>query len=85
MKEYILLHGKELLQDMIPQHAFAFISMAFNSPDEHLNEIARDTGINGTAIDVFTLLELGSKVMKQELSIAKLYPKFSTNKQFLTE
>lgn len=83
MKEYISLHGAELLQDMIPRHAFAFISMAFSSPDEHLSEIARDTAVNGTAIDVFTLMELGSKVARHELSIAEIYPQFTTNKQFI--
>lgn len=83
MKEYIALHGVELMQDMIPHHAFVFISMAFSVPDEHLDEIARDTAVNGTAIDVFSLMEIGSKVAKQEISIAELYPRFTTNKQFV--
>lgn len=83
MKEYIALHGAELMQDMIPRHAFAFISMAFTSPDDHLSEIANDTAVNGTAIDVFSLMELGSKVAKQEISIAEIYPKFTTNKMFV--
>lgn len=83
MKEYIALHGAELMQDMIPHHAFAFISMAFSSPDDHLSEIARDTAVSGTAIDVFSLMELSSKVAKQEISIAELYPQFTTNKQFV--
>ena len=82
MKEYIGLHGVELLQDMIPRHAFAFISMAFAEPDEKLQEIATDTAVNGTAIDIFSLLELGSKVAKHELSIADLYGAFTTNKLF---
>lgn len=77
------LHGAELMQDMIPHHAFAFISMAFSTPDEHLDEIARDTAVNGTAIDVFSLMELGSKVAKQEVSIADMYAKFTTNKMFV--
>lgn len=83
MKEYINLHGQELLQDMIPRHAFAFISMAFSDPDEKLEEISNDTAVKGTAIDVFTLLELGSKVAKQELSIADLYETFTTNKLYM--
>lgn len=83
MKEYIALHGAELMQDMIPHHAFAFISMAFTPPDEHLSEIAKDTAVNGTAIDVFTLMELGSKVSKQEVSIADIYSSFTTNKLFV--
>lgn len=83
MKEYITLHGAELMQDMIPHHAFAFISMAFSTPDEHLSEIAKDTAVNGTAIDVFSLMELGSKVAKQEVSIADIYSGFTTNKLFV--
>lgn len=83
MKEYIALHGAELMQDMIPHHAFAFISMAFTPPDEHLSEIARDTAVSGTAVDVFTLMELASKVSKREASIADLYPSFITNRQFV--
>lgn len=83
MKEYVALHGLQLMQDTIPHHAFAFISMAFSLPDEHLNEIARDTAVNGSAIDVFSLMELGSKVAKQEVSISELYPQFTTNKQFV--
>ena len=82
MKEYINLHGQELLQDMIPRHAFAFISMAFSDPDEKLEEISNDTAVRGTAIDVFTLLELGSKVAKKELSIADLYDSFTINKLY---
>lgn len=82
MKEYIILHGKELMKDMIPHYAFAFVSMAFASSDEHLSEIARDTAVNGTAIDVYELMELGSKVLKQEMSIASLLPLFTTNKPF---
>ena len=82
MKEYIELHGQELLSDKIPNHAFAFVSMTFSTPDDHLQEIANDTAVNGTAIDVFTLLELGSKVAKNELAISNLYPKFTTNQLF---
>ena len=53
MKEYIDLHGAELLSERIPNHAFAFISMDFVNPDDHLEEIATDTAVNGTAITVF--------------------------------
>lgn len=83
MKEYIQLHGTELLVDQIPKYAFAFISIAFNEPDEKLKEIAEDTAVNGTAIDVFTLLEMGSKVAKQEISIASIYSSFTTNTLFV--
>lgn len=83
MKEYIDLHGVELLQDMIPRHAFAFISMDFTNPDEKLEEIAKDTAVHGTAIDVFTLLKLGSKVAKRELSISELYDSFITDKLYV--
>lgn len=82
MKEYINLHGTELMSERIPHHAFAFVSMAFTNPDEHLDEIAHSTGIDGTAIDVFTLLELGAMVAKSEFNIANLYPKFTTNQLF---
>ncbi len=83
MKEYIALHGAELMQDMIPRHAFAFISMSFSKPDDKLKEIANDTGVAGTAIDVYTLLELGAKVSKQEISIANLFDSFTTNKLYV--
>lgn len=83
MKEYIGLHGGELLQDRIPHHAFAFISMAFTSPDEKLEEIANDTAVSGTAIDVYTLLELSSKVSQQQVSISGIYSDFTTNRQFV--
>lgn len=82
MKEYIGVHGKELMSESIPNHAFAFVSMAFSTPDTHLDEIAHDTGIGGVAIDVFTLLKLGAMVAKSECDIANLYPKFTTNRLF---
>ena len=82
MKEYIGLHGDALLQDRIPRHAFAFISMDFTKPDDKLEEIAVDTAISGTAIDVFSLLELSSKVSQQMVSISDLYPHFTNNKRF---
>ena len=82
MKEYIREHGDELYQDKIPRHAFAFISMDFTSPDEKLQEIADDTSVSGTAIDVYTLLALSSKVSQQELSISEMYPDFTTNRLF---
>jgi len=83
MKEYIRHHGKEMLQDMIPKHAFAFVSMSFSTPDEKLSEIAKDTSVNGTAIDAYTLIELSAQVSKQQISIAELYPAFTTNKLFV--
>jgi len=83
MKEYIRHHGDELLQDRIPRHAFAFVSMDFINPVDKLEEIATDTAVNGTAIDVYTLLELGSKIMQQQVSISDLYPEFTTNQQFI--
>ena len=85
MKEYIKLHGVELMQDMIPQHAFAFISMDFTNPNDKLEEIAKDTAVNGTAIDVFSLLKLGSRVAKQQISIGTLYDTFITNKRYVCE
>ena len=82
MKEYIDLHGAELLSERIPNHAFAFISMDFVNPDDHLEEIATDTAVNGTAITVFELFKLGDSVIQQKESIANLYPKYTTNKLF---
>lgn len=83
MKEYIKLHGEALLQDKIPRHAFAFISMAFANPKGKLEEIANDTGVSGTAIDVDSLLRLSSKVSQQQVSIADIYSDFTTNQQFV--
>lgn len=83
MKEYIGRHGQELLNDQIPNHAFVFVSMAFSAPEGRLEEIAGDTAVNGTAIDVFTLLELGSRIARGQLSIAGLYPSFATNRLFV--
>jgi hypothetical protein len=85
MKEYIKFHGKELMQDMIPHHAFAFISKTFKNPNEKLEEIARDTAVSGTAIDVYTLLKLCSKVVQQQISISGIYSDFTTNRQFVCE
>jgi hypothetical protein len=82
MKEYIQQHGSELYKDNIPRHAFAFISMAFNNCDDKLEEIANDTAVSGTAIDVYSLLKLSSKVSQQHVFIADLYKSFTTNKQF---
>jgi hypothetical protein len=82
MKEYIDLHGAELLSERIPNHAFAFISMDFVNPDDHLEEIATDTAVNGTAITVFELFKLGDSVIQQKESIADIYQKYTTNKLF---
>lgn len=83
MKEYIALHGVELMKDMIPRHAFAFISMAFTDVDEHLEEIANDTAVPGAAIDVYSLMELGAKVTRQEIAISDIYDWFTTNTLFV--
>ncbi len=82
MKEYIVHHGQELYQDAIPRHAFLFISMDFTEPGSHLEEIARDTAVDGAAADVFTLLELGARVMRKELTLRDLYSAFTTNDRF---
>ncbi len=83
MKEYIKLHGEELMKEMIPRHAYAFVSMDFVPEEKALNEISNDTAVDGTAIDVFSLLELGAKTRKQEVKIADIYKSFTTNKRFV--
>ena len=83
MKEYIKFHGEELMQDMIPNHAFAFISVSFNNPDEKLEEIAKETAVSGTAIDIYTFLELCSNVARRQISISGIYSAFTTNQQFV--
>lgn len=83
MKEYVNLHQQELMLEMIPKHAFAFVSMDFVPEENALSEISNDTGVNGTAIDVLTLLELGAKTSKQEVKIADLYETFTTNKRYV--
>ena len=83
MKEYIFLHQQELMKEMIPRHAYAFVSMDFVPEEKHLLEISKDTAVNGTAIDVYTLLELGAKVSKQEVKISDLYNSFTTNKRYV--
>jgi len=82
MKEYIELHGADLLSERIPNHAFAFVSMDFVDPDNHLEEIANEKAVNGTAITVFELFKLGDKVIQKKENIADLYPKYTTNKLF---
>ena len=82
MKEYIDLHGPELLADRIPQHAFAFVSMDFSDPEFHLNEIASEKAVNGTAITVFELFKLGDRVVQNQANIGDLYPSFITNKLY---
>ena len=83
MKEYIKLHQQELMMEMIPKHAYAFVSMDFVPEGKALNEISTDTAVQGTAIDVFTLLELGAKISKQELKIADIYNSFTTDKRYV--
>lgn len=82
MKEYISLHGEQLLEDKIPRHVFAFISMDFTNEESALTEIAKDTAVNGTSITVDTLLKLGEMVTKQEVNIADIYDLYNTNKRF---
>lgn len=82
MKEYIDLHGAELLADKIPKHAFAFVSMDFTNPIAHLQEIADETAINGTAITVYELFKLGDMVAQGKISIADIFPRFTTNQLF---
>lgn len=82
MKEYIETHTPALMQEMIPRYAFAFISMDFTDADVHLKEIADKTAVNGTAIDVYTLLALGAAVKSQQISIGSLYDSFTTNKRY---
>ena len=83
MKEYIINHQQELMMEMIPRHAFAFVSIDFSPEESALSEISNDTGVKGTAIDVFKLLELGSKVSKQEVKIADIFESFTTNKRYV--
>ena len=73
----------ELMQDMIPNHAFLFASMAFKPPEGPLEEIAADTAVSGTTADVFSLMDFAAKVLKQEISIKDMYPHFTTNRQFV--
>lgn len=82
MKEYINLHTTELMEDHIPNAAFAFVSMDFNNPDVHLQEIANDTAVNGTAITVDELLKFGDQVMQRRQRIEDAYPRFTTNTLF---
>ena len=63
-------------------HAFAFISMDFSTPESHLQEIANDTAINGTAITVYELFKLGDEVVQNRISIADILPMFTTNQLF---
>lgn len=83
MKEYIELHGGDLLSEKIPHHAFAFVSSEFiENVEQPLEEIYRDKGIRGTAIKVLTLLELGSFISQGYLKLSDLYDKYTTNSLF---
>ena len=57
--------------------------MDFIPEKNALNEISNDTAVHGTAIDVFTLLELGAKTSKQELKISDLYDSFTSDARFV--
>lgn len=56
--------------------------MDFTNEESALNEIARDTAVNGTSITVDTLLKLGEMVTNQEVNIADIYDWYNTNKRF---
>ncbi len=80
MIEYVRTHGPQLLSEHIPNHAFTFVSSQFvDEVKPHLNEITKMTNIGGCAITVIILLEMGSKIIKQQLRIKNLYKKFVTN------
>jgi len=80
MKEYISRFGPYLLKQKIPKHAFSFISSNFSENiEENLSEISAETGIDGCAIDVFQLLELGNKIKQQLLKIEDIYHLYNTN------
>jgi len=83
MKEYILNIGGELMKEMIARHAFAFISSEFvDNVKKPLEEIATETGINGTAIRVEDLLELGNGVSQGKMNISSLYNYYTNNDRF---
>lgn len=81
MKEYIQTHGPQLLAERIPNHAFSFVSSKFvEDVEPHLMEIKNETEINGCAIEVTKLLEIGSKIRSGEVLIEKIYSNFTCNK-----
>lgn len=86
MKEYIKLHGPELLmKDKIPRHSFAFVSLDFSNPDKKLSEISTYTHVSGTAIKIPTLLQLGSEIVQSKRNIEEIFEMFTTNKIFKIE
>lgn len=85
MQEYIDKHGRELLEEHIQRHAFAFVSSKFKgNAKEHLEEIYTTTGIRGTAIRVIELLELGDSVKEGKSKISEIYDNYITNDIFRT-
>lgn len=85
MKEYIRRHGPELAGDNIIRHAFLFVcSTIIDNPNNNLQEISNDTGVNGTAIEVLDLLDLGSKIRAGDYSVDKIYNLYTTNSKFST-
>ena len=83
MKEYINKHGRELAQEAITHHAFSFISSRFvQDVEPHLQEVARDTHVNGVAINVLTLLALGDRIRSGQLQINGLYNSYITNSNY---
>ncbi|VVB57043.1 Uncharacterised protein [uncultured archaeon] len=83
MKEYISLHGPQLMVERIPHHAFSFVSSKFvDDISPHLDEIERDTAIKGCAISVEALLVLGNKIGQGQIRITELYNKFASQGLF---
>lgn len=83
MKEYIQTHGEKLMEEKIPNHAFAFVSSNFvDNVKPPLEEIYNDSGIKGTAIKVLTLLELGDNIIQGKFDISKLYNNYTNNDIF---
>ncbi|WP_273484593.1 restriction endonuclease FokI C-terminal domain-containing protein [Desulforamulus ruminis] len=83
MKEYIELHGVQMLSEKIPNHAFAFVSSEFTDNVEGpLEEIYVEKGVKGTAIRVLNLLELGNSTIKGDINISELYELYTTNGLF---
>jgi hypothetical protein len=83
MKEYINTHGPELAKETITNHAFSFVSSSFvDNSKKYLMEISKNTHINGCAIEVLQLLELGNKLKNQKLAIANMFKNYTTNSIF---
>jgi hypothetical protein len=80
MKEYINTHGPQLLAENIPRHAFSFVSSRFVADyQNNLQEIENVTNIKGCAITVLLLLEVGDKIIRQEIRIPNIYEFYTSN------